>query len=226
MVREGRVLTQKREPLLAQIQTRIDAVSLQYALQLGKLKSFIDLYDTSAQDRGVLILSCVGEGEVEVPLAGVGGEECTGSVCGEPVLGRSCGEEVGEWLERVLGVDGVKLVRGVSRRSSRRVVSTSLANDSGCLVVSLESVREVVARVEENCRRLGEEEEWGEERLASRFRANLVVSGGAAWAEEGWGGFRVGGGEWKVGEPCRRCTMITVDQVGGERGIRSSPGLR
>ena len=37
-----------------------------------------------------------------------------------------------------------------------------------------------------------------------RFRANLVVEGGEAFAEETWSGFHIAGAEFKVGGPCRR----------------------
>ena len=48
------MLTQKREPLLAQIETRLDL------------------------EQGALVLSCRGEGEVRVPLRMGEGEQCVG----------------------------------------------------------------------------------------------------------------------------------------------------
>jgi len=195
VMQNGRVLTQKKEPILAQIQPTIDTT------------------------RGLLTLSCQGEGEVSVPLVGQEeGSTCSGSVCGERVEGRSCGEESSEWLEQVLGIPGVHLVRGVSRRSNRATRSSSLANDSDCLLVGLTSLRALASKVEETCARHGEQfaDHFGEKGIADRFRANLIVEGGEAFGEESWSGFQIGGAEFKVGGPCRRCQMITVEQETGE----------
>ncbi|WP_404814087.1 MOSC domain-containing protein [Kitasatospora fiedleri] len=50
-----------------------------------------------------------------------------------------------------------------------------------------------------------------------RFRPNLVVSGTAPWAEDGWRRIRVGGLEFRVAKPCGRCVVTTTDQETGER---------
>ena len=39
------------------------------------------------------------------------------------------------------------------------------------------------------------------------------MSGAPAFSEELWSGVGCGGVTWRVGGPCRRCTMITVEQV-------------
>ena len=53
-------------------------------------------------------------------------ETCIGSICGEEVLGYDCGEEVATWLESILGVSDLKLVRGLQRKSRRQEKSTTL----------------------------------------------------------------------------------------------------
>jgi len=56
----------------------------------------------------------------------------------------------------------------------------------------------------------------------TRFRPNLVVSGAAPWAEDGWSGrtLRVGeAGAVLRGEgPCDRCVVTTIDQDTAEKG--------
>jgi uncharacterized protein YcbX len=54
----------------------------------------------------------------------------------------------------------------------------------------------------------------------TRFRPNLVVEGGSAWAEDGWlgGRLRVGGVTFRVAKACARCVVTTTDQETGERG--------
>ena len=86
-----------------------------------------------------------GEEDIEVDLESSGdtigpNSLCLGKVCGEEVEGYDCGREVGAWLDTVLGLTGVKLVRGVRRKSQLLEGSKSLANDSSCLVLGQASV--------------------------------------------------------------------------------------
>ncbi|MFI8461404.1 MOSC domain-containing protein [Kitasatospora sp. NPDC085464] len=50
-----------------------------------------------------------------------------------------------------------------------------------------------------------------------RFRPNVVVTGSAPWAEDGWRRIRIGGLTFKVVKPCGRCVITTTDQETGER---------
>ncbi|GAA1387403.1 MOSC domain-containing protein [Pseudonocardia kongjuensis] len=52
----------------------------------------------------------------------------------------------------------------------------------------------------------------------SRFRPNLVVSGAAPWAEDGWRRITVGDVAFRVAKPCARCVFTTVDPVTADRG--------
>jgi uncharacterized protein YcbX len=49
-----------------------------------------------------------------------------------------------------------------------------------------------------------------------RFRANIVVTGTAAFAEDTWGEFMVGGATLRMAKPCGRCQVTTTDQATGE----------
>lgn len=51
-----------------------------------------------------------------------------------------------------------------------------------------------------------------------RFRPNLVIAGGAAYQEDGWGGIRIGDASFRLVKPCARCVIPTTDQRTGERG--------
>lgn len=62
-----------------------------------------------------------------------------------------------------------------------------------------------------------------------RFRANLVVSGFPAWAEDGWHNLRIGGAVFKVVGPCPRCPNTTVDPatcVVGEEPLKTLRSFR
>lgn len=56
-----------------------------------------------------------------------------------------------------------------------------------------------------------------------RFRANLIVSGFDAFAEDGWKRIRIGEVEFMVVKPCARCQVTTIDQ---ETGASSKEPLK
>ena len=51
----------------------------------------------------------------------------------------------------------------------------------------------------------------------NRFRPNLVVAGGKAFAEDRWKELRVGDAVLAAAKPCGRCEVTTTDQAAGER---------
>lgn len=56
-----------------------------------------------------------------------------------------------------------------------------------------------------------------------RFRANVVISGAPAWAEDEWRAVTVGSITFDLVKPCARCVVITTDQHTGERPHGSTP---
>jgi hypothetical protein len=50
----------------------------------------------------------------------------------------------------------------------------------------------------------------------NRFRPNLVVSGSAPYAEDGWTDVRIGAAAFRGVKPCGRCQVTTTDQATGE----------
>lgn len=52
----------------------------------------------------------------------------------------------------------------------------------------------------------------------NRFRPNVVVSGGEAWAEDGWRRIAIGDAEFRGVRECGRCIVTTTDQATAERG--------
>ena len=45
-----------------------------------------------------------------------------------------------------------------------------------------------------------------------RFRPNLVVAGGTAWAEDGWRRLRIGDAVFRAVKGCDRCAIPTTDE--------------
>ncbi len=108
------------------------------------------------------------------------------------------------WLSRFLGVE-CQLV--FMPETSRRAVNTDYAQDGETvgfadgfplLLASEESLQDLNSRMSLP---IGME----------RFRPNLVVQGGAAFAEDGWTRIRVGSMEFRVVKPCSRCAIPTID---------------
>ena len=50
----------------------------------------------------------------------------------------------------------------------------------------------------------------------NRFRPNLVIRGGGAFAEDKLGEIRVGDAVFRAVKPCARCQVTTTDQASGE----------
>jgi hypothetical protein len=49
-----------------------------------------------------------------------------------------------------------------------------------------------------------------------RFRANIVLAGAGAYAEDGWRELRAEGARLRLVKPCGRCQVTTTDQATGE----------
>jgi uncharacterized protein YcbX len=56
-----------------------------------------------------------------------------------------------------------------------------------------------------------------------RFRPNLVVDGGAPYAEDDWQRIRIGDVVFRVVSRCSRCIFTTVDPDTGERDAAREP---
>ncbi|WP_339531866.1 MOSC domain-containing protein [Pseudomonas mucidolens] len=56
-----------------------------------------------------------------------------------------------------------------------------------------------------------------------RFRPNLVVEGGDAFAEDSWKRVRIGDVEFRVVKPCSRCILTTLDPQTGARSDDREP---
>ncbi|WP_460845265.1 MOSC domain-containing protein [Phytohabitans suffuscus] len=67
-------------------------------------------------------------------------------------------------------------------------------------------------------------EELPEPLEAGRFRANVVLDGASAFAEDDWKRLRLGTVDFRVAGPCGRCVMTTIDpetRASGKEPIRT-----
>jgi len=51
----------------------------------------------------------------------------------------------------------------------------------------------------------------------NRFRPNLVIAGGSAYAEDHWRQLRIGGLHFEIVKPCGRCVIVDIDQKTGSQ---------
>jgi uncharacterized protein YcbX len=56
-----------------------------------------------------------------------------------------------------------------------------------------------------------------------RFRPNIVIEGGEAWAEDRWRRLRIGDLELRIVKPCARCSITTLDPLTGTRRYGDEP---
>ena len=93
-------LTQKNEPLLTQIQPKIDltkkVMTLSATWQSKTCQIFLQNFEKSSE---------MAKNMANNP--GMITKLCSGKVCGDIIEGFDCGDEVADWLEETLGLTGM-----------------------------------------------------------------------------------------------------------------------
>lgn len=132
------------------------------------------------------------------------------------VPARSAGGDAAAWLTSALGRP-CRLVhlsdpaaRPVDPAFSRPGDRVSFADGFPLLVVNTASLDDLNARLAQPV-------------PIARFRSNLVVSGAAPWAEDGWRWLHVGRVAFRAVKPCTRCVVIATDQDTGARAPDREP---
>lgn len=126
-------------------------------------------------------------------------------------MAEDAGAAATAWLEAVLGTPARlarmpdDAVRPVDRRYAAPGDQTGFSDGFPLGLVNLDSLAALNARLDGPV-------------PIDRFRANLVIAGARAFAEDGWRRIRVNGVELAVVKPCARCATVTVDQSSAARG--------
>jgi len=201
----GRFVSQRELPALARLRARLDGARLQ-----------LDM--TGREECGSL----------RVPLEPDEGATRQVQVWNDEVNALDLGSPVRAWLRDTLDAD-LSLV--FMPDLTRRQVDTdyaaqgdvvSFADGFPFLLTSCSSLRALQARVDTS----GSAQQISME----RFRANLVIDGAPAEAEERWQSIRIGGLRFEVRKPCTRCVITTRDQQSGHRAgpepLRTLSGYR
>ncbi len=180
-------LTQREQPLLASIDTAIHGGALTFTSALGD--------------------------SVSVPLTPPLRPTRTVTVWSSHVHAHTVSAEADEFFSEQLGVDA-RLVympdtseRRVNPGFAKNCEIVSFADGYPLLIASEESLADLNARIVAS---------GGKPVTMDRFRANVVVAGCAAFAEETWREFSIGSTGFRGAKPCTRCQVTTTDQRSGE----------
>jgi len=120
------------------------------------------------------------------------------------------GRDSAAWFSALLGVqcELVRLpetgVRQVDRDHASPGDRVAFADGFPFLLISQPSVEELNRRLETPV-------------PTDRFRANIVIDGCDAHAEDRWSRLTIGEVEFRVAKPCARCVVISTDQNDGSR---------
>ena len=160
---------------------------------------------------GTLTLSAPGIPSLAVPASGVDGPDVPVRVWDSHTSGVDQGVEAAEWATEVLSRERpgrYRLVRMPDRTHRRSKIGdgeVAYGDAYPFLVISEESLADLNNRMPEPL-------------PMDRFRPNIVIRGGAPYAEDTFDRFRVGAIEFIGTTLCIRCPIPTTDQRTAERG--------
>jgi uncharacterized protein YcbX len=162
-----------------------------------------------------LRLAAAGHGEVRLVTSHVpqrGTERTRVRVWKDEVEAADGGAEAAAWMTAWLGRPArlVSLpddsVRTVNPKYANEGDEVAFADGFPLLIVTTASLADLNAKLKEPI-------------PMDRFRPNVVVDGGEAWAEDAWKRIRIGTVSVRVAKPCARCVVTTTDQQTGARGV-------
>jgi uncharacterized protein len=165
-------------------------------------------------DGGGLQLSAPGMAPLQVALPVAGAPRREVLIWKSTVDAVDGGDAAAAWLGGFLGIEA-RLVRmdATARRvvgGAHAAVPVSFADSAPLLLVSQAALDGLNARLEAPV-------------AMARFRPNLVVTGVAAHAEDGWRRVRIGDVEFEALKPCVRCVFTTVDPLTATTDPRGEP---
>lgn len=128
----------------------------------------------------------------------------------EPAQGKRVNDQVSEWLSAHLGI-ACDLVRIDQQFLRNRLNATISFSDLSPVHLTLkESIDLLNEKLEEKVE-------------VDRFRANIVVSGMSAFEENTITGISIGDCEFKTISKTKRCSLITINPISGEKSNMQEP---
>lgn len=141
------------------------------------------------------------------------------SLFGVPVAAVDAGDDAARWFADLTGASG-RLVAMADRRGWRLPDGFDVFGQAA----PFSDAAPVLVASQTSC-------DWLAERASDdfgidRFRANLVVSGAAPWAEDSWGSFDIGPASLSAAAPWPRCQIPQIDQTTSARHREPANVLR
>lgn len=162
-----------------------------------------------AFQEGKLVLAHRGDpkGVVATPLGGPpNAADIEVQVWEDTVQAKLCRDEVNEWLSDQLGTF-CRLVylplpnaRPLAEKYGRPGEATLFADSCPLLITGETALEDLNSHLSSPV-------------PMSRFRPNLVFTGGAAFEEEAWSSFRIGSASFRGIRRCTRCKVVNTDQT-------------
>ena len=167
------------------------------------------LIQTRIHDGGLTVSATGQPGLALTPAAYPPEHDCV-TVWHDNVQGQRCGPDADAWFSEYLGTDArlYYMDAGSHRPVRGGGGEVSFADAAPLLVLSEASVADLNMRLAEAV-------------SMRNFRPNLVVSGVAAYGEDGFGDFTAGSARFKAMWRCSRCVLTTIDP---DTGVRNSAG--
>ena len=174
---------------------------------------------------GGVRLSAPGASSFSICFADVAARDqrCQVRVWEDKMPALDCGDEAATWITAAIpSRDGGARLRWFPRHETARsplsayfpavraVDGSAFADLTGYMLMCEGSVAELASRV-------------GRPVNVDAFRGNIVVSGSAPFAEDGWRYLAIGGALFENVKPCTRCLFTTIDPETGVRDERGEP---
>jgi MOSC domain-containing protein len=167
------------------------------------------LIHTSVENNAQLTLSANGMQPLVITPAEVA-KTLTVQVWEDRVQANDCGDEAANWVSEFLG-ERCRMVfmpettqRPVDPNYARNNEIVSFSDGFPLLLISQESLDEFNTHLSSSI-------------TMKRFRPNIVVQGGGAFAEDDWQVIRIGNIEFSLAKPCSRCVIPSIDPDSAEK---------
>ncbi|KAI4457573.1 molybdopterin cofactor sulfurase mosc [Holotrichia oblita] len=145
---------------------------------------------------------------------------CHSKVCGDPIIGWDCGQEVADWLSTVLNETGLRLLKQSSSDANIRtknikgeLVKLSLANQAQFLLINKSSIEWLKNYL------IDDNPKGTIDDLIDRFRANFVVNFDKPFIENDLRDMKVSQLSFRASGKCNRCQIICINQDTGEKSV-------
>jgi uncharacterized protein YcbX len=165
---------------------------------------------------GGLTLGAPGRSPIDIALPGSDAELRGVTIFGDSLRVPDAGDEAGAWVSEFIGkptrlvqipLERARITQAGYGKDDDRV---AFADGFPLLLIGQASLDDLSQKV-------------GRPLEMLRFRPNLVIEGGEAFAEDGWKRIRIGDVEFRVVKPCSRCILTTVDPQTGLRSDDREP---